>query len=120
MSEIFILLLIGITAGFLSGGFGIGGGIIIIPALIFLLGFTQHQASGTSLAFMSAPIGLLAAINYYKAGHVNIKAAAFILAAFFIGSYLGSKIAINIPAKTLQRAFGFILLLSSLKFIFGK
>ncbi len=120
MMEVIILLLIGLTAGFLSGGFGIGGGIIIIPALIFLLGFTQHQASGTSLAFMSAPIGLLAAINYYKAGHVNVKAALLILGAFFIGSYVGSKVAIQIPEKALQRAFGVILLLSSIKFIIGK
>ena len=120
MNEVVILLLIGLVAGTMSGGLGVGGGIIIVPALVFFLGYTQHQASGTSLAMMVAPIGLFSAWNYYRNGFVEIKSSAIILIAFFLGSYIGSLIAVNLPAKTLQRIFGFILLAVSIKFILGK
>ncbi len=112
--------MIGLLAGFVSGGLGVGGGIIIIPALLFIMGFTQHQAQGTSLAIMVAPIGLIAAFNYYKQGYVNIKFAAIILIAFFIGSYFGSAVAVNIPGKALQKVFGVMLLVAGAKMIFAK
>jgi hypothetical protein len=120
MTEILILLLIGLMAGFVSGTFGVGGGIVLIPALIFVMGFTQHQAQGTSLALMIAPIGLIAAWNYYKQGFVNIKVAAILLIAFFAGSYFGSLLAVNISGKILQKIFGVMMIIVALKLIFGK
>jgi uncharacterized protein len=120
MSNIILLLIIGLLAGIVSGGLGVGGGIIIIPGLLFLMGFSQHQAQGTSLALMVAPIGLIAAYNYYKAGHVNIKYAAIILVAFFLGSYLGSLVSVNLPGKTLQKVFGILLLITGFKLILTK
>ncbi|MCF8295049.1 MAG: sulfite exporter TauE/SafE family protein [Bacteroidales bacterium] len=120
MNDVLILLVIGLLAGFISGGVGIGGGIVIVPALMFFLGYSQHQASGTTLAMMVAPIGLISAWNYYKSGYVEIKSSLIILSAFFLGSYFGSLLAVNLPAKTLQKIFGILLFAVSLKYIFGK
>ncbi len=118
--EIVILLLIGLIAGFVGGTLGIGGGIIIIPALVFILGYSQHMAQGTSLAMMIPPIGILAAINYYKSGFINMKAAMILVVAFVIGSYFGSLISVNIEGKTLQKVFGFIMLVVAIKLLVGK
>lgn len=120
MSDIFILLLIGIIAGIISGMIGIGGGIVIIPMLIFILGFSQHKAQGTTLALMVPPIGILAAIEYYKKGHVDIKAAALICAGFFIGGLIGAKIANFTEAKTLAKIFALILIATGIKMLFTK
>ncbi|WP_378172236.1 sulfite exporter TauE/SafE family protein [Aquimarina sp. SS2-1] len=114
------LIVIGLLAGFLSGTMGIGGSVVMIPLLILWVGFTQHQAQGTSLAVLSVPVTLLAAFNYYKEGHVNWKFAAIIAITFIVGGYLGSKLAISINQTTLKRIFGGILLLVALKMIFGK
>jgi len=114
------MALIGLAGGFVSGTFGIGGGIIIVPALVFLAGLTQHQAQGTSLALMLAPIGILAVINYYKAGYVNVKFAVILMVTFLIGSYFGSKMAIHFEGKILRQSFGVLTVLMGLKFIFGK
>jgi len=119
-SQFLIMALIGIVGGFVSGAFGIGGGIIIVPALIFLAGLTQHQAQGTSLAMMLAPIGILAVINYYKGGYVNIRFAVILMFAFLLGSYFGSKLAIHIEGKLLRQSFGVLTVLMGLRFIFGK
>ena len=120
MAEIIILLMIGLLAGFVGGSFGIGGGIIIIPALVFVMGYSQHMAQGTSLAMMIPPIGILAAMNYYKSGFINIKAALILVVAFVIGSYFGSLISIHIQGKMLQKVFGVLVLIVALKMIFGK
>ncbi len=120
MTEILLLLMIGLLAGFVGGSFGVGGGIIIIPALVFVLGYSQHMAQGTSLAMMIPPIGLLAAFNYYKSGFINIKAALILIVAFVIGSYFGSLISVQIQGKMLQRVFGVLMLIVALKMIFGK
>ena len=120
MNNTVILLLIGLAAGLLSGFVGVGGGIIVIPSLIFFLGFTQQQAQGTSLAFLLLPIGILAVMNYYKAGFVDVKAAAIMCITFIIGSYFSSAMVVSIPQEYLKRGFGIFLLLVSLKFIFGK
>lgn len=120
LSVVIILILTGLLAGFAGGVMGIGGALIMIPAMVFLLGMNQHDAQGTSLATMLAPIGILAVINYYKAGHVNIKYALIIMVAFVAGSWFGSKWAVDIPAKTLKQVFGFLLLLVATKMIFGK
>ena len=99
---------------------GIGGSVVMMPLLILWLGFTQHQAQGTSLAVLSIPVTLLAAINYYKEGHVNWKFAAIIAVTFILGGYLGSKLAISLNQVLLKKLFGGVLLLVALKMIFGK
>ncbi len=120
MTIIFILLLLGLIAGMLSGMIGIGGGIIKVPALIYFLGYTQHQAQGTVLFMFLLPIGILGVFNYYQAGHIEWKTAIIMATTFVIGSYFGSKIAIAIDQTTLRKVFGVIILLLSLKMIFGK
>jgi uncharacterized protein len=120
MNSTMVLLIIGFAAGILSGLVGVGGGIIVIPALIYFLGFSQQQAQGTSLAFLLLPIGIFAVMNYYKAGFVDIKAAAIMCATFVLGSYLSSYMAVTIPAIYLKRTFGVFTFLVSLKFLIGK
>ena len=118
INEIGILIAIGILAGFISGSLGVGGGIIIVPGLVFFLGLTQHEAQGVSLGMMLAPIGLVAFFNYYKAGHINIRYSLLLLAVFFIGSYLGSRLAVQLPAATLKKVFGILMLLAGARMIF--
>src|SRR5512137_338598 len=96
-SELIIVVIIGIITGAVAGMLGIGGAIIMIPALVFLLGFSQQGAQGTSLAVMLPPVGILATYNYWKAGHVNMKIALILAATFIVGSYFGSKFALTIP-----------------------
>jgi len=117
---LFLLVLIGFMAGILGGLLGLGGGIIIIPALVFLLGFTQHQSIGTSVAVMLPPIGIFAAFNYYKAGYVNLKYALIIAVAFMAGSWLSSKLAVNMSESTLKKIFSFLLLIMAVKMFFSK
>ncbi len=119
-STILLLLLIGLVAGVFSGMIGLGGGLIIIPALLWLLHMNQHEAQGTSMALMLPPIGLLAVINYYKAGALNLKYAAIIAAAFFIGGYFGSKWALSIPETVLRKVFAVTLILVAIKMLWSK
>jgi uncharacterized protein len=119
-NEVIILVIIGLLAGFTGGALGLGGGIIIVPALVFIMGFTQHQAQGTSLAVIVFPVAILGAYNYYKSGYVNVKFVLILALAFFIGSYLGSLMSINLPEKILKKVFGVAILLLSLKMIFDK
>lgn len=118
--NIFLYILLGVIAGILSGLIGIGGGIIIVPALVLLFGLSQHTAQGTTLALMVPPIGLLAALAYYKQGFVDLKIAAFVCLGFFIGGLLGAKLAIGIPGVALKKIFGVVLLAVSVKMILGK
>jgi hypothetical protein len=118
--NIFLYILLGVVAGILSGLIGIGGGIIIVPVLVLLFGLSQHSAQGTTLALMVPPIGLLAALAYYKQGFVDLKIAAFVCIGFFVGGLLGAKFAIGIPGVILKKMFGAVLLLVSLKMILGK
>jgi uncharacterized membrane protein YfcA len=120
VSMLVLLLGIGILTGMVAGMFGIGGAIIMVPALVFIMGFGQHMAQGTSLAVMLPPIGLIAAWNYWKAGQVNIKFALILAAAFLIGSYFGSKLALNIPQHILKKLFGVLLLLVAAKMFLSK
>jgi uncharacterized protein len=115
-----ILALIGLTAGIFGGMVGLGGGVIMIPAMIYLLGMTQLQAQGTSLAVMLPPIGIFAAYNYYKAGHIDWRYALIIAAAFTIGGYFGSKIALNIPANVLRKVFALSIIAIALNMFFKK
>ena len=119
-SALLIIIAIGIIAGIMAGMLGIGGAIIMVPALVFFMGVSQHTAQGTSLAVMLPPIGIIAAYNYYKAGQVNIKFALILAAAFLIGSYFGSKLALNLPQPLLKKIFGILLLLVAAKMLFSK
>jgi uncharacterized protein len=115
-----LLLAVGLSAGILSGFVGVGGGIVMVPALVWLLSYSQHQAQGTSLAVLVLPVVFLAARNYYKAGQIDVKAVALIAVAFIVGGYFGSKWALLTHPDTLRKIFGGILLLAALKLIFGK
>ena len=118
MINILLYLLLGLVAGVLSGLIGIGGGLIIIPALVFLFGLSQHQAQGTTLALMVPPIGILAAWEYYKQGYVDLKIAAFICLGFFFGGWLGAKLATSVSTIVLEKIFGAALFLIALKMMF--
>ncbi len=118
--NLLMLILIGLVAGILGGLLGIGGGIIMIPAMVFLLGFSQHQAIGTSLAVMLPPIGVFAAYNYYQGGYVNIKYALIIAFAFMAGSWLSSKFSMSVPEGTLKKIFSVLLVLVAIKMFFSK
>ncbi len=120
MKEILILLGIGTLAGGMSGFLGIGGGIIVIPLLVLLLGFSQQSAQGTSLGLLLPPIGLLAVINYYKAGFVDLKAAFIMAIAFIAGSYIASKFATSIPEYYIKKSFAIFLLFYSIKLFIEK
>ncbi len=120
VSQLIILMIIGILSGILAGVFGVGGAIIVIPALVFILGLSQHEAQGTSLAFMLPPVGILATWNYWKAGHVNWKIALVLSLTFVIGAYFGSQISVNISDKLLRRIFGILILFMAIKMIFSK
>lgn len=113
-----LLVVIGLFAGIFSGMIGLGGGFIIVPALIFLLHLDQHTAQGTSLAIMLPPIGLMAVLNYYKAGALNIKFAAIIAISFFIGGWFGSKLALNIPDDVLRKVFAISLIAVAIRMFF--
>ncbi|MEI8204065.1 MAG: sulfite exporter TauE/SafE family protein [Bacteroidota bacterium] len=115
-----ILIVIGLAAGVFGGMVGLGGGVIMIPAMIYFLGLSQHQAQGTSLAVMLPPVGLLAAYNYYKAGQLNIKYAIIISIAFFVGGYFGSKISLNISTEKMQKIFAIIMMALALQIFFKK
>ena len=120
MNEIIILLLIGLAAGLLSGLLGIGGGIIIIPMLVGFLGYTQKDAQGTSLGLLLLPIGILAVMNYYKAGYINVKAVGIMVVTFVIGSYFSSKYVTSLPDAALKKIFAVFLLIYALKLLMGK
>jgi hypothetical protein len=119
-SMILILIVIGIITGVMAGMLGIGGAIIMIPALVFLMGISQQTAQGTSLAVMLPPVGIIAAYNYYKAGQVNIRFAIVLAVFFLVGSYFGSKLALNLPQAVLKKIFGIILLLVAAKMLLSK
>src|SRR5476651_1892510 len=103
MTTMFLYMLLGLVAGSFSGIVGIGGGIIIVPALIFFFGMSQHVAQGTTLALMVPPIGILAAWTYYNQGYLDVKAGIFIALGFFVGGLLGAKVAVLLPNELLKK-----------------
>jgi uncharacterized membrane protein YfcA len=115
-----LYIILGVIAGIFGGMFGIGGGTILIPALVYLFGLTQHQAQGTTLAIMVPPIGLLAALRYYYSGNVKLSIAAFICLGFFVGGLIGAHFVQKLDDQTLKKLFGTYLLVISLRMIFGK
>lgn len=102
----FIFVVIGLVGGVTAGIFGIGGGIIIVPALVYWAGFSQHAATGTTLAVLLPPIGLAAAYEYYRHGNVDIRAALILAATMFVGSWLGAVFANRLDANYLHLIFG--------------
>jgi uncharacterized membrane protein YfcA len=118
--EISVLLVVGLMAGIVSGIMGVGGAIIMVPAMVFFLGMTQHNAQGTSLAVLLFPVGVFAVLNYYKRGFVNFKFAFVLIIAFVIGSYFGSALAVNIPDKILKKIFAVLLLFVGARMFFAK
>ncbi|HEV2614122.1 MAG TPA: sulfite exporter TauE/SafE family protein [Gammaproteobacteria bacterium] len=118
--NIVICLLLGFTAGAFSGIVGIGGGIIIVPALVLFFGMSQHLAQGTTLAIMVPPIGILAAWTYYNQGYVDIKVALLVAAGFLIGGLLGAKVAVYLPNDVLKKIFAFVLFAIGIKMLVSK
>jgi uncharacterized protein len=117
-TEVIITLsLIGLVAGMLSGLVGVGGGIVIVPALVFFLGFSQHQAQGTSLGLLLLPIGIFAVMNYYNKGHIDVKVVLVMAIAFVVGGYFGSKIALNISQELLRKIFAIVLFYTAIKML---
>ena len=114
----YVLLAIGFGAGMLSGLFGVGGGIVIVPALVGLLWFDQKLASGTSLGALLLPVGLGAAVSYYQAGLLDIGPAALVALGLTAGALVGARIALGLPSKTVKRMYGVFLLLVALRFLF--
>ncbi|HPG72959.1 MAG TPA: sulfite exporter TauE/SafE family protein [Bacteroidales bacterium] len=120
LSTIALLILAGFIAGLAGGVLGVGGGIVVIPVLIYIFGFSQHNAQGTSLAFLLLPIGIFAVINYARAGYVNWKFAIILAITFTVGSYFGSKWAVNLPSDTMRKIFSIFIILVGIKMLFGK
>ena len=120
MTTAVLILIIGLLAGVFSGFIGIGGGLIVVPCLVYFLGMGQHAAQGTSLAMMLPPIGVLAVYNYHKAGQVDFKVAALLCVSFVVGSVLGSKIAISLSPEQIKKAFGISIIVIGLKMVLWK
>jgi uncharacterized membrane protein YfcA len=120
MNEILILLCIGVAAGVLSGMVGVGGGIIIVPALVFFLGFSQQMAQGTSLSILLLPTGIFAVMNYYQKGYVDWKVALIIASSFLLGGFIGSKIAISLDQNIVKKIFACFMVLMGLKMLIWK
>ena len=118
MDTILILILIGLAAGLLSGMVGIGGGIVIVPALVYFLAFGQKDAQGTTLGLLLFPVGILGVIQYYKQGHVDFKVVAIIAAGFIVGSFLGSKISLSMSEERVKRFFAIVIMLVAIKMLF--
>lgn len=113
-------LIVGLIAGIFGGFLGLGGGTVLIPILIYFFKMTQHQAQGTSLAAMIPPVGLLAAIKYYQAGHINLKIAGLIALGFFIGGFFGGTFAQQVSDPILKKIFGVFITIIGLNMFFGK
>ena len=115
---IIILLLVGLAAGMLSGLVGVGGGIIIVPCLVYFLAFSQKMAQGTSLGILLLPIGILGAFQFYKQGYIDVKVVGIISVAFIFGSYFGSKIALSLSQENVKKIFAVLMLLVAVKMLF--
>ncbi len=114
-SQIVYTSIIGLAGGILSGLLGLGGAIIIIPALVFFLGFNQQMAQGTTLVMMVLPVGALAAWQYYEQGFVEVKTAAILAITFFVGGYFGARFATHIPQLMMKKGFAIVLAFIAIK-----
>ncbi|HVU94652.1 MAG TPA: TSUP family transporter [Puia sp.] len=118
IQTIALLVIVGLLAGMLSGLVGLGGGVIIVPALVFLLGFTQHQAQGTSLGILLLPAGIFAVLNYYQKGYIDVKAVLLLFVGFLVGGWLGSKLSLSLSEAVLKKVFACALVLIAAKVLF--
>jgi len=118
VQTIIILVIVGLLAGMLSGLIGLGGGVIIVPALVYVLGFNQHQAQGTSLGILLLPAGIFAVMNYYKKGFIDVKVVLILFVGFLIGGWLGSSMSLSLPEGTLKKIFAIALILIAGKVLF--
>ena len=117
MNETVGLVLLGLAAGVLSGLLGIGGAVVIIPALVFFFGFPQHRAAGTTLALFCLPIGLLGVMPYFKRGMVDVRAVLLICAGFLVGGFIGGHVAVGMTGTALQKVFAVILIAVAVKLL---
>ncbi len=113
-----IIILVGIAAGILGGLVGVGGGIIIVPALVYFIGFSQKTAQGTSLGLIMLPVGILGVLQYYKQGHVDFRVVGMLAVGFLLGSYFGSKIALSLPQETVKKIFAVLMIIIAIKMLF--
>lgn len=118
IQTILIIILVGIAAGMLSGLVGVGGGIIIVPALVYFIGFSQKTAQGTSLALIMLPVGILGVLQYYKQGHIDWKIVGLLAVGFVAGSFFGSKLALSISQETLKKVFAVLMIIIAIKMLF--
>ncbi len=118
MQVIIILLFVGVCAGILGGLVGVGGGIIIVPALVYFLGFSQLNAQGTSLALIMFPVGILGVLQYYKQGHVDFHIVLYLAIGFVAGSLIGSKISLSLPQETVKKIFAILMIIIAIKMLF--
>lgn len=112
-----LLIVIGLAAGILSGLVGVGGGIIIVPALVFFLGFTQLQAQGTSLGLLLLPVGIFAVINYYKGGNIDLRVVGIMSIAFIAGGWIGSKLALRLDQEVVKKIFAVLLFYAAFRML---
>ncbi|MGB8413893.1 MAG: sulfite exporter TauE/SafE family protein [Candidatus Binatus sp.] len=118
MGQIVIVLALGLAAGILGGFVGVGGGVLIVPVLVLVLGFDQHLAVGTSLGALLPPVGILGAYEYYKHGHLDVTYALLLGLGLLVGAYIGAVYAVKMPGAMLRRIFGVFLLLTSLRMLY--
>lgn len=118
VTTIIILVVIGIAAGILSGLVGVGGGLIIVPALVYFVAFTQKEAQGTSLGILLLPVGILAVMQYYQKGYIDMKVVLVVSAGFLVGGWLGSKMAVALPVGVIKRIFAIFMLITAIKMLF--
>lgn len=118
MKDLIIKALIGLIAGVLGGSLGIGGAVVIIPAMVFLLGYSQPMAQGTTLVMLSLPVSALAAWQYYKAGNADVKTALFLAVFFLAGGFVGGKLAHHLPQDLLRKVFAILIILIGIRMLF--
>jgi hypothetical protein len=118
VQTIAILLALGLATGLLSGLVGVGGGIILVPALVYFVGYSQLDAQGTSLALLMLPVGFLGVIQYYKNGHIDMNTVLILAAGFILGSLFGSKIALQLPQETVRKVFALLMIVIAIKLLF--
>jgi uncharacterized membrane protein YfcA len=118
VQTILIIIMVGVAAGILSGLVGVGGGIIIVPSLVYFIGFSQKTAQGTSLALIMLPVGIFGVIQYYKQGHVDYRIVGLLAIGFLAGSFFGSKLALNISQETLKKVFAVLMIIIAIKMLF--
>lgn len=118
IQTILIIILIGLAGGFLGGLIGIGGGVIIVPALVYFLSLSQYEAQGTSLGLLVLPVAILGVVNYYQKGYIDFKYVGLLAIGFMSGSYFGSKYALSLPQDILKKIFAFFMLILSVKILF--